>query len=153
MCASSCGVVRAVAVQGSARGAIALLGELATGFEAALATDSEALMAWVRPADLEQRDRNKVMAEFRAGTTRVLIATDVVARGIDVQGVSLVINLDLPRERENYIHRIGRAGRYGRKGVAVSFVTQRDVPYVKDIEAHYHTTIEEMPVDVDAHLR
>jgi superfamily II DNA/RNA helicase len=65
------------------------------------------------------------MGEFRGGATRVLITTDVFARGIDVQQVSLVINYDLPNNRENYIHRIGRSGRYGRKGVAINFVKVR----------------------------
>lgn len=67
------------------------------------------------------------MKKFRAGASRVLITTDLLARGIDVHHVSLVINYDLPRIRENYIHRIGRSGRYGRKGVAINFVTERDI--------------------------
>jgi translation initiation factor 4A len=88
------------------------------------------------------------MKEFRSGSTRVLITTDLLARGIDVQQVSLVINYDLPTNRENYIHRIGRSGRFGRKGVAINFITTGDVTYMKDIEAHYHTTISEMPMNV-----
>ena len=75
-------------------------------------------------------------------------ATDVLARGIDVQGVSLVVNFDIPTNRENYIHRIGRSGRFGRKGVAINFVTQRDVRYMKDIEQFYETDINELPGDV-----
>ena len=67
------------------------------------------------------------MREFRSGSSRVLITTDVLARGIDVQQVSLVINYDLPTNRENYIHRIGRGGRFGRKGVAINFLTSEDV--------------------------
>ena len=66
------------------------------------------------------------MREFRSGSSRVLITTDLLARGIDVQQVSLVINYDLPTNRENYIHRIGRGGRFGRKGVAINFVTDED---------------------------
>jgi len=72
----------------------------------------------------------------------------VLARGIDVHGVSLVINYDLPPKRENYIHRIGRSGRYGRKGVAINFITQPDVRYLRDIESFYHTQIDEMPDNV-----
>jgi translation initiation factor 4A len=101
--------------------------------------------------DLDEAERQLVLAEFRAGSSRVLIATDVVARGIDVQQVSLVINYDLPTRRENYIHRIGRGGRFGRKGVAINFLTEGDVRDMRDIETHYETQIEEMPMDV-AHL-
>ena len=74
------------------------------------------------------------MKEFRTGSSRVLITTDLLARGIDVQQVSLVINYDLPTNRENYIHRIGRGGRFGRKGVAINFVTTEDVRMLRDIE-------------------
>merc|ERR1719187_2417077 len=73
--------------------------------------------------EMDQKNREQVMREFRTGSSRVLITTDLLARGIDVQQVSLVINYDLPTNRENYIHRIGRGGRFGRKGVAINFVT------------------------------
>jgi translation initiation factor 4A len=98
--------------------------------------------------DMSQRDRDLIMREFRSGSSRVLITTDLLARGIDVQQVSLVINYDLPTNRENYIHRIGRSGRFGRKGVAINFLTAGDVRYLRDIEQFYHTQIEEMPMDV-----
>jgi translation initiation factor 4A len=98
--------------------------------------------------DMDQRERDLIMREFRSGTSRVLITTDLLARGIDVQQVSLVINYDLPTNRENYIHRIGRSGRFGRKGVAINFITQSDIRYLRDIESFYHTEIEEMPSDV-----
>ena len=88
------------------------------------------------------------MREFRSGSSRVLISTDLLARGIDVQQVSLVINYDLPQNNENYLHRIGRSGRFGRKGVAINFVTNSDVRVMKDIEKYYHTQIEEMPMDI-----
>jgi ATP-dependent RNA helicase len=78
--------------------------------------------------DQPQRERDAVMAEFRSGATRVLVATDVWGRGIDVQQVSLVINYDLPTSRELYIHRIGRSGRFGRKGVAINFAADEDIP-------------------------
>jgi ATP-dependent RNA helicase len=80
--------------------------------------------------------------------SRVLITTDVWARGLDVQQVSLVINYDLPLHRENYIHRIGRSGRFGRKGVAINFVTTEDVRILRDIEQYYSTQIDEMPMNV-----
>lgn len=98
--------------------------------------------------DMDMRDRELIMKEFRSGSTRVLITTDLLARGIDVQQVSLVINYDLPTNRENYIHRIGRSGRFGRKGVAINFLTAGDVRYMRDIESFYNTQIEEMPMDV-----
>ncbi|ODQ60189.1 hypothetical protein WICANDRAFT_68716 [Wickerhamomyces anomalus NRRL Y-366-8] len=78
--------------------------------------------------DMKQDERDQIMNDFRLGNSRVLISTDVWARGIDVQQVSLVINYDLPIDRENYIHRIGRSGRFGRKGVAINFVTTEDYP-------------------------
>lgn len=79
--------------------------------------------------------------------SRVLITTDVWARGIDVQQVSLVINYDLPANRENYIHRIGRSGRFGRKGVAINFVKNDDLKILRDIEQYYSTQIDEMPMN------
>ena len=88
------------------------------------------------------------MREFRSGSSRVLITTDLLARGTDVQQVSLVINYDLPTNRENYIHRIGRGGRFGRKGVAINFVTEEDKRILRDIETFYNTTVEEMPMNV-----
>lgn len=97
--------------------------------------------------EMVQKERDAIMAEFRAGSSRVLITTDVWARGIDVQQVSLVINYDLPANRENYIHRIGRSGRFGRKGVAINFVTVDDVRILRDIEQFYSTQIDEMPVN------
>lgn len=75
--------------------------------------------------DMNPQDREEVMKQFRSGSSRVLITTDLLARGIDVQQVSLVINYDLPANRENYLHRIGRSGRFGRKGVSINFVTDR----------------------------
>merc|ERR1712032_1372664 len=98
--------------------------------------------------DMDQRERDLILSEFRSGSSRVLITTDLLARGIDVQQVSLVISCDLPTNRENYIHRIGRSGRSGRKGVAINFLTYDDVPYLKDIEDFYDTTVEEMPLNV-----
>jgi len=98
--------------------------------------------------DISQRDRDVILNEFRTGSSRVLITTDLLARGIDVQQVSLVINYDLPRNLENYIHRIGRSGRFGRKGVAINFVTNEDVRCLRELEQFYNTQIEEMPASV-----
>jgi len=98
--------------------------------------------------DMEQSQRDVIMKEFRSGSSRVLITTDLLARGIDVQQVSLVINYDLPTNRENYIHRIGRGGRFGRKGVAINFVSNDDVRVMREIEQFYNTQIDEMPLNV-----
>ncbi|XP_012837660.1 PREDICTED: eukaryotic initiation factor 4A-3-like [Erythranthe guttata] len=98
--------------------------------------------------DMPQKERDAIMGEFRSGQTRLLITTDVWARGLDVQQVSLVINYDLPNNRELYIHRIGRSGRFGRKGVAISFVKSDDIKILRDIEQYYSTQIDEMPMNV-----
>eukprot|EP00775_Hariotina_reticulata_P009405 gene9405-9569_t len=83
---------------------------------------------------ITQKEREAIMAEFRAGTSRVLISTDVWARGLDVQQL--------------YIHRIGRSGRFGRKGVAINFVKSDDIKILRDIEMYYSTQIDEMPMNV-----
>lgn len=98
--------------------------------------------------DMEQAERETIMREFRSGSSRVLITTDLLARGIDVQQVSLVINYDLPANRENYLHRIGRSGRFGRKGVAINFVTDQDVRTLQELEQFYTTSIDEMPNNI-----
>eukprot|EP01098_Paradermamoeba_levis_P005036 TRINITY_DN2136_c0_g1_i1.p1 TRINITY_DN2136_c0_g1~~TRINITY_DN2136_c0_g1_i1.p1 ORF type:complete len:408 (-),score=135.69 TRINITY_DN2136_c0_g1_i1:108-1331(-) len=98
--------------------------------------------------DISMKERDLILNEFRTGSSRVLITTDLLARGIDVQQVSLVINYDLPRNLENYIHRIGRSGRFGRKGVAINFVTADDVRALRELEQFYNTQIEEMPAHV-----
>ena len=94
------------------------------------------------------QEREETMAAFRSGKTRVLISTDLLSRGIDVQQVSIVINYDVPNNIENYLHRIGRSGRFGRKGVAINFATHYDAEKLKGIERHYETHIEEMPADL-----
>jgi len=99
-------------------------------------------------SDLESKDREMIMREFRSGSSRVLISTDLLSRGIDVHQVSLVINFDLPKQKESYVHRIGRSGRFGRKGVAINFVTGDDVGNMREIEQFYDTQISEMPMNV-----
>lgn len=98
--------------------------------------------------DMKQDERDRVMNEFRTGQSRVLISTDVWARGIDVQQVSLVINYDLPEITENYVHRIGRSGRFGRKGVAINFLTKIDASRMKEIEKYYKIKVKPMPADL-----
>jgi translation initiation factor 4A len=98
--------------------------------------------------DMDQNTRDIIMREFRSGSSRVLITTDLLSRGIDVQQVSLVINYDLPTQPENYLHRIGRSGRFGRKGVAINFVSEEDKRMLMDIQRFYNTVIEELPSNV-----
>ena len=88
------------------------------------------------------------MLDFRKGETRVLVSTDLTSRGIDIQQVSVVINYDVPNRLESYLHRIGRCGRFGRKGVAINFMTQRDKSKMQNIERYYHTIIEALPENV-----
>ena len=99
-------------------------------------------------SELNQEERERVMREFRSGATRVLVASDVLARGIDVQQVSMVVNFDLPREHANYIHRIGRGGRFGRKGVAINFLVGADERAMREFEEEYGCKVEELPVNV-----
>ena len=91
--------------------------------------------------DMPQPERDAVTKSFREGRGRVLIATDIFARGLDIQQVSLVINYDIPTSREQYLHRIGRSGRYGRKGIAINFVTKEDNSILRDIEQYYSTQV------------
>ncbi len=99
--------------------------------------------------DMPQGERDTVMADFRTGRCRVLIASDIWSRGIDVATVNLVINYDVPRREESYLHRIGRSGRFGRTGVAVTFVTNEDRGALRAIERHYGIKIGVMPANVD----
>lgn len=102
--------------------------------------------------DMQQSERDKIMADFRNGNSRVLISTDLLARGIDIHQISLVINYDLPSDKENYIHRIGRSGRYGKKGVSINFVTTKDVNDMREIEKYYNTYMEEMPINISDYI-
>jgi len=98
--------------------------------------------------DMDVIERKKRMDDFRSGSVRVLISTDLLARGIDVQQVSLVINYEMPLQRENYVHRIGRSGRYGKKGVAINLIAGDEMNSLKDIEVHYSTRFFELPDDL-----
>lgn len=95
-----------------------------------------------------QEVRNQVMKEFRDGASRILVSTDLLARGIDVHQVGLVINFELPSKKENYIHRIGRSGRFGRRGIAINLVSNHEVNYLVEIQEFYHTQIMPLPNDL-----
>lgn len=97
---------------------------------------------------MEKNERDKHFQDFKSGGSRVLISSNVTARGIDVQQVSTVINFDIPKCKHAYLHRIGRSGRWGRKGVAINFITRRDIPKIKEYEDHYKCNIEECPEDL-----
>ena len=98
--------------------------------------------------ELEKPERTHRMKQFISGETRVMIATDIIARGIDVQQISLVINYELPMHRENYVHRIGRAGRYGRKGTTINLLVPEEVDMMKDICDHYGMQLKTLPPDI-----
>lgn len=100
-------------------------------------------------SNMEKSERERAFKEFRTGSARVLISSNVTSRGIDIQQVSVVINFDLPRDIHNYLHRIGRSGRWGRKGTGINFITRRDIFKMKEIEAYYATQIEELPGNFD----
>jgi len=98
--------------------------------------------------EMDVEERKKRMADFRTGSVRVMISTDMLARGIDVQQVSLVINYELPVQKENYIHRIGRAGRFGRKGVTINLISPEEKRALSEIEEHWKITQEVLPNDL-----
>jgi len=96
-------------------------------------------------SNMEKSERENVFKEFRKGNSRVLISSNVTSRGIDIQQVGVVINFDIPRDIHNYLHRIGRSGRWGRKGTGINFITRRDIQKMKEIEEYYATQIQELP--------
>jgi len=98
--------------------------------------------------EMDMNDRLNIMKEFRSGSSRILIASDLMGRGIDIQQVNLIINYDLPTDTAKYIHRIGRSGRFGRKGVAINFVTAGDSEFLVKLREYYNTQIEELPMDL-----
>ena len=100
-------------------------------------------------SNMDTKDREHAFNEFKNGSCRVLISSNVTARGIDIQLVSTVINFDIPKDVHTYLHRIGRSGRWGRKGVGINFITRRDIPKLKEIEEYYACQINEMPSNFD----
>ena len=94
---------------------------------------------------MEKEERLESYNQFKSGKYRVLISSNVTARGIDIQQVSVVVNFDIPRDIHTYLHRIGRSGRWGRKGVGINFVTRRDIKKINEIESYYNTEIKELP--------
>ncbi len=99
-------------------------------------------------SDMTQQERNEIMEDFVSGKIRVLITTDILARGIDVQQVSLVVNFDVSREVDTYLHRVGRSGRWARKGIAINFVVYKDMKYLRDVERYYNISIPTLPANL-----
>lgn len=99
-------------------------------------------------SNMDKNNRELAFTEFKMGKSRVLISSNVTARGIDIQQVSTVINFDIPKCVHTYLHRIGRSGRWGRKGIGINFVTRRDISKLKQTEEHYNCEIREMPADL-----
>ena len=95
--------------------------------------------------DMEKNERKKALEDFRKTQTRILVTSELISRGIDIQHVKLVINYDLPKVKTNYIHRIGRSGRMGRKGIAINIINSNEIKYLIDIRNHFHTQIDELP--------
>jgi translation initiation factor 4A len=100
-------------------------------------------------SNMDRNERDTAFKEFKNGKSRVLISSNVTARGIDIQQVSIVINFDVPKDIHTYLHRIGRSGRWGRKGVGINFITRRDIGKIKEIESYYACEIKEMPISLD----
>lgn len=103
-------------------------------------------------SEMSKHEREDAMRKFRSGEFRVLISSNITSRGIDVQQVSTVINFDVFRNIDTYLHAIGRSGRYGRKGLAINFVTRKDVYTMKRIEKHYNIKIKELPGNIESLL-
>ena len=107
------------------------------------------IIALAMHGEMDQIQRSQVLKDFRNATSKILVTTDLLARGIDVQHVGMVINYDLPKQRENYIHRIGRAGRYGKKGTAINFVLPSNEQVLHHFMTYYEANITEIPYNLD----
>ena len=103
-------------------------------------------------SNMTEQERQESYQSFKSGKARTLICTDLFSRGIDVQQVSVVINFDLPKNIHVYIHRIGRSGRWGRKGVGINFITKRDQAKLEEIRQFYSTQVDELPLDFSQHI-
>ena len=102
--------------------------------------------------DMDTKQRRQNMSDFKSGRTRIMLSTDLLSRGIDIQQLSLVINFDLPTNMETYIHRIGRSGRYGRKGVSINFVVEDEQSQLTELETYYQIQIPDMPENIKDYL-
>jgi translation initiation factor 4A len=101
---------------------------------------------------MDKSERTNIFNNFKTGKFRILISTDITSRGIDIQQVGVVINFDIPVCKYTYLHRIGRSGRWGRKGIAINFVVNRDTYLMKDIESYYKCNVEELPDNFSSYI-
>jgi ATP-dependent RNA helicase DDX6/DHH1 len=101
---------------------------------------------------MDQEDRNRVFHEFRQGACRNLVSSDLFTRGIDIQSVNVVINFDMPTSSETYLHRIGRSGRFGHRGIAINFLTMANRADLYKIEQELGTEIRPIPPEIDKAL-
>jgi superfamily II DNA/RNA helicase len=100
-------------------------------------------------SDLEQKDRNEVLSRFKSKQTRVLVATDVLSRGIDIKDINLVVNYDVPGDAEDYVHRVGRTARANTTGLAITLINEKDMPRFRDIEELIGQEIVKLPLHID----
>ncbi|MBO7099861.1 MAG: DEAD/DEAH box helicase [Bacteroidaceae bacterium] len=100
-------------------------------------------------SDLEQAERDDVMYQFRSGKIDILVATDIVARGIDIDDIQLVVNYDVPHDKEDYVHRIGRTARAGKNGRSITLVSEKDQQYFAHIEKFLGKDVEKLPVPME----
>ena len=113
--------------------------------ELKLSLDFENFSTSAIHSNMSKEERNAAFENFKKGKSRILLSTNVTARGIDIQQVGIVINFDLPKDIHTYLHRIGRSGRWGRKGLGINFISRRDIFKIKEIENYYHTQIDPLP--------
>ena len=149
------GAVSRVLAVTEAEAAIVFVRTKSTAEDVAIELAGRGIQAAAISGDVPQRERERLVERLRAGTLDVLVATDVAARGLDVDRIGLVVNFDVPREAEAYVHRIGRTGRAGRHGEAVTFLTPKEKSKLRQIERLTGTRLEEItlpsPADVSAH--
>ena len=147
-------VSRVLAVTG-AEAAIVFVRTKSTAEDVAIELAGRGIQAAAISGDVPQRERERLVERLRSGGLDVLVATDVAARGLDVDRIGLVVNFDVPREAEAYVHRIGRTGRAGRSGEAVTFLTPKEKGKLRQIERLTGTKLEEItlpaPADVSKH--
>ena len=113
--------------------------------ELKLSLDNEDFPVSAIHSNMTHYEREQALHTFKTGKTRILISSNITARGIDIQQVGIVINFDLPHDVHTYIHRIGRSGRWGRKGIGINFISRSDIFKIKEIEQYYHTQIDPLP--------
>jgi len=149
------GALSRILATSQAQAALVFVRTKASAQEVGAALVERGISASVISGDVPQAEREKVVARLRSGQVTVLVATDVAARGLDVDRIGLVVNFDMPREADEYVHRIGRTGRAGREGVAFSFVTPKERDRVRRIERTTKVRMVETPIptpaDVTAH--